>query len=127
MLSADLRRIARTRRQLSRAPLRQLLEHAAYHAIEPLENLEFTDLTVRRAHEFIQAAFEKLADAGALVFFGLRDAAELGYLPVTLVQVDEHGSLRVDVREAVEVVIAGAARREGWKSPKHMTIEDLAR
>ena len=127
MLSADLRRIAKRRRQLARAPLRRLLEQAAFRAIAPLTDLYFTETVIRRAHELVQEAFERLADAGALSYFGLRDSAELGYLPVSLVQVDEHGSVRVEVDEAVETVLAGAARRDGWVSPQRLTVEDLAR
>lgn len=127
MFSADIRRIARARRDAARGPLRQLLEHAAYRGLSQMDGLLVTEVVLRRALDLVQEEFDKLADAGALAYFGIRDSAELGDLPVDLIGIDEHGTLRADVGQAVNVILSGAARREGWMAPKRLTMEDMER
>lgn len=126
MLEADLRRIRRARRGLARGPLRVLLEYACARAILPLAGELIEDeRVIRRALDLTEAAIWRLADARAFLYFGIRCAAELGPMLVHLQQLDEVGTVRVVVGDAVEAILMGGARRSGWTSPRDLTVEDL--
>lgn len=128
MIAADLRRIRKARRAIARPALRALLESAAYKAIVPLTGQPIDDERVlRRALDLVEAAFWAVADAGALRYFGIRSSFELGRCVVDLEQVDEMGTVRVLVGDAVEAILDGGARGAGWRSTRELTVEDLER
>lgn len=127
MIERDLQRARRAWRAVAREPLRALIVAAGAHALKRWEGEEFTDGMLRAALGGIQEAFEDVADAGALTYFGIRDRFELGHVPVDIVAVDENGLVRVEVGAGVEQIIAGGDRRLGWTTPKNLTLDDLER
>lgn len=130
MLSGVIRRLERQRRDAARRPLINLLRHCASRAIRPLAGLDMTPELERAAHELAVRGFAELADTGALSYFGIRDADDVGDAPVRLrVVVDEErGAAYVDLDlEALVPWVLGGGSRRGWMRPDQLTAADLTR
>lgn len=125
MISAIRRQISRRRRDRARGPLIDLLRACAGHAMAPLAGQEISLELLQLAERGISAGLAALADAGALDYFGIRDAAELGEPPVTLRLLSDEGHATVVVEPLVTWIFAGGARGVGWRSPARLTLADL--
>lgn len=130
MLAGLIRRLRRQRRDAARRPLIDLLRYCVGHAIRPLAGQVMTPELERTAQELAASGIADLADRGALAYFGIRDAADVGDAPVQLrVVVDEERGaayVDLDLEALVPWVLAGGSRRR-WMRPDELTAADLTR
>lgn len=85
-------------------------------------------LMTRLADEVAEAV-TRLANTGALAYFGIRDSLELGAPPIRLYMVSDgvhpYGTCVLDVGPMAQWIIRGGARSQGWSAPGRVTIADL--
>ena len=123
MIAALRRRLNRQRRDRARRPLITLVRYSAYRAMAPMAGRAVTDDLLMQCERAVEAGLRSLADGGAFLYFGIRDATELGAVPVALA-VDGEGRVEVVVEPLVQWIFSGAAG-PGWRSPDQLTAADL--
>ena len=129
MISAIQRRLELARREVARPPLTRLVQWVCVHSLGPLSYVPPTRDFVRMICADIGRRLRDLADDGVFLFFGIRDAAEMGNAPVSLRAVRyDHGRVTVTVNEAplVAWIIGGGAGLRGWRAPSSLTLDALA-
>lgn len=79
----------------------------------------------------VELAIARIADRGALAYFEIRDAAELGNAPVSLYVVSDgappFGRIDLAPEALVAWIFAGGARGQGWLDPRAVAAEDMIR
>lgn len=79
----------------------------------------------------VERALARLADTGALTYFGIRNSAELGRAPVSLYLVSDgappFGRVDLASEALVSWIFSGGARGQGWRDTSAITTADLLR
>lgn len=117
------------RRAVARGPLSVLVQWCAYHAMQPLAGHRLDATLWVLCHGAVRRGLAALADTGALRYFDIRDAGDLGDAPVELYVVSDgeppFGRCQVDPMPTVRWILAGGARGQGWKQPSEISADDL--
>lgn len=108
-----------------------LLQWLTAHAIVRWRGTEVTaELMVVEERAVLQL-LEDVSDDGGFSYFGIADAADLGPAPVSLYLTDDpryrHGTTALDLPPLLDWIMRGGARGAGWRDPKDLTVDDLAR
>jgi hypothetical protein len=119
----------REQRRAERRHLGVLLQWVAVHAVSERAGRPVTPELVAEREAAIAALLAGMARAGHLVYFGIRDAADLGDPPVQLYPVTDGrqpiGTLALDLPPLVEWITTGAMHGQGWRAPGEVTADDL--
>lgn len=125
MFREDMRRIRMRRRAIAIGPLTYFIEWIAAYAVTPHTGRHFFDGWEKALARDIESAFHVVANRGAFLYFGIRDAYELGNLDVIVKQLSRDGVIGIDPRPIAEHILAGGARGSGWVGPDELTVADL--
>jgi len=126
-MTPEARRLRRRARAIARPALYHLLQSAFVHAAAPYAGSAATAAGVEVIRRAVADAILEIADLGALLYFGIRDSLDLGEVPIVFRFVTEAGHFVFEADPAIDLILAGGARGDGWSSPADLTLADLAR
>jgi len=127
VIAEDQRRLRRQRRRVARGPLYDLLQAAFLHATRPLVGAPFGAEVLDRVRSAVAAEVRRLAELGALSYFGIASAFDLGPPEIVIVPIGDEGGVSLDADPLIEQILAGGRRGAGWLHPGRLTVDDLAR
>ncbi|HSD86085.1 MAG TPA: hypothetical protein VLB44_01175 [Kofleriaceae bacterium] len=123
-------RLARDRRRDERKRLAVLLQWLAAHAIVRWRGRRVTPELMAESELAVAQLLADVADDGHLLYFGIRDAADLGEAPIALYLTDDsrypYGTTALELLPLADHIMRGGDRGQGWRSPGELTLEDLA-
>lgn len=125
MIEADLRRLRRRQRAIARVALWELIHAAFRHAMAPIAGLDADHAGLARAESAMRAVLGDLADRGALRYFGIRDAFELGRYAIMFRLVTREGDFQLEADPLIAHIFGGG-RGRGWLRPDELTVDSLA-
>ncbi len=122
-------KIAREQRRGERRRLGVLLQWIAAHVVAQRTGERVSEELLAEREAALAALLGEIATAGHLLFFGIRDAGDLGEPPVQLYPVLDPrwpiGTLALDLPPLVEWITGGAMRGAGWRRAAELTADDL--
>lgn len=122
------RRLERRARRIARGPLTRLLQWVAVHALAPYASGRAEPWMARAAEDSALEILGRLADRGALLYFGIRDATDLGSPPVSFVALGLYPDavVTLHVQPVARWIFAGGARGQGWEPARAVTAAALS-
>lgn len=125
MIREDLRRLRAQQRKIAIRPLTYFVEWITVYAVRRYYGIRLDrgwDALVE--HEF-RRELGRVANAGAFRYFGIRNAAELGDPDVIVRQLDRMGTIAVDPRPIVRLILQRGAVANGWVETGDLSLSDL--
>jgi hypothetical protein len=123
MLSRLVDKLNLRERALARKPLAHLLQWALIHATRPYFGHIATDWMVDAIKNDARRLLLEMADRGAFLFFGIRNAEEFGSPAIGIMMLDD-GHLVIEYEPLTDWIFGGGAGRHGWRSTRDFNLED---
>lgn len=109
------------RRSVARRPLAVLLQWIVVRAVRPYLGAEATPWMIEAIVADIQRILLEMSDAGAFLYFGIRNSEEMGVAPVKLWMRSDL-LLQVEAVELVDWIMGGGAGGAGWRSTSDLDL-----